>query len=70
MYRITVKNLKTGVILWEYGFSKTMIKKIYRIFNSYSAVGNYKKYKIIEVTKLKFSLLNFKKCLTNHSEVI
>ena len=70
MYRITVKNLKTGVISWEYGFSKAMIKKIYQNFNSYDTVGNYKKYKIIYITKLKFSLLNFKKCLTNYSEVI
>lgn len=70
MYRITVKNLKTGVISWEYGFSKTTMKKIYRTFNSYDAVGNYKKYKIIDIIKLKFSLLNFKKCLTKYSEVI
>ena len=70
MYKITVKNFKTGIISWEYGFSKTMMKKIYQTFNSYSAIGNYKKYKIIEITKLKFSLLNFKKCLTKHSEVI
>ena len=70
MYKIIVKNLETGALLWEYGFSKAMMKKIYKIFNSYDTVGYYKKYKIIDIIKLKFSLLNFKKCLTNYSKVI
>lgn len=70
MYKIIVKNLETGTLSWEYGFSKTMMKKIYRTFNSYDTVGNYKKYKIIDIIKLKFSLLNFKKCLTKHSKMI
>jgi len=66
MYRITVRNTKTGVKFYEYGFSRYIMKRIHFYFNE---IDNdyYSIYDVLEVSTLVFSLKTFRKCLTNYT---
>lgn len=69
MYRIKVKNLLSGVIFYEYGFSSFIMKALHYMFNDTDDKG-YSIYEVMEVTQLCFSLKTFEKCLTNYTYMI
>lgn len=68
MYKIKVKNEETGVIYWEYGFSKWLMKTLHFYFNE-TDNNFYRIYNVLEITKIVFNLKTFKKCLTNQIEL-
>lgn len=67
MYRIKVINTQTGIIFYEYGFAKHMMKSIHHMFNE-TDNDFYSIYEIMEITKLVFNFSTFKKCLTHYIE--
>lgn len=69
MYRIKVRNDKTGYIWYEYGFSKYIMKRIHFLFNE-TDNDFYSIYNILEITILSFSLKSFKKCLTKVEQTV
>ena len=69
MYKIKVRNDETGLIWWEYGFSKWMMKRIHFYYNEVDDDG-YHIYNILDISAIVFSLKTFKKCLTNETIVI
>lgn len=69
MYRIKVRNDETGIIFYEYGFTKWMMKRLYFLFNE-TSYDNYHIYDILNISKLSCTLKTFIKCLTNATEVI
>jgi hypothetical protein len=69
MYRIKVRNDHTGVIFYEYAFSRKMMKILHFTFNETDNDG-YSIYDILDITVLCFSIKTFIKCLTNHIEVV
>ena len=68
MYKIKVVNLETGIAWWEYGFSRSMMKRIYFLKNE-TGIDNYELYSIIWILKICFSIKTFKKCLTHATEL-
>lgn len=64
MYKIKVRDDKTGLIWWEYGFSKLIMKRIHFYYNEVDDYG-YHIYNILDISAIIFSLKTFKKCLTN-----
>lgn len=64
MYKIKVINTETGVIFFEYGFSRYMMKRIHFFFYE-KDLACYSIYEILDISKLAFSFKTFKKCLTN-----
>lgn len=64
MYKIKVINTVTGVIWWEYGFSRYMMKRIHFFFHE-GDLACYSIYEILDISKLAFSFKALKKCLTN-----
>jgi hypothetical protein len=69
MYRIKVRNDQTGVIFYEYGFSKWMMKRIHFLFNE-TDNDFYSVYNILEITILEKNIKTFIKCLTNKTKVL
>ena len=69
MYKIKVRNDQTGVIYWEYGFSKWLMKRLHFYFNETDS-DFYKIYDVLDITKIIFNLKTFKKCLTNQTELV
>lgn len=69
MYRIKAKNLLSGVIFYEYGFSSFMMETLHYMFNDTDDKG-YSIYEVMEVSRLCFSLETFEKCLTNYTYMI
>lgn len=66
MYRIKVRNDNTGIIFYEYGFAKDMMKRIHFLFNE-TDNNFYHVYNILDIAILSFSLKTFIKCLTNYT---
>ena len=64
MYKIKVINTETGIIFFEYGFSRYMMKRVHFFFHEVDS-ENYHIYEILDISKLAFSFKIFKKCLTN-----
>ena len=64
MYKIKVINTETGIIFFEYGFSRYMMKRIHFFAHEMDS-ENYHIYTILDISKLAFSFKTFKKCLTN-----
>lgn len=64
MYKIKVINTETGIIFFEYGFSRYIVKRIHFFFHEVDS-DNYHIYTILNISKLAFSFKTFKKCLTN-----
>lgn len=69
MYKIKVRNEETGIVWWEYGFSKYIMKRIHYLFNETYSEDYYELYNILEIHKIIFTLKTFKKCLTNQCEL-
>lgn len=69
MYKITVKNLETGIMWKEYGFSKFMMKRIHFLFNDCDETG-YENYEVLEIMKICLTWDTFKKCFLNKAEII
>lgn len=69
MYRIKVKNDQTGVVFYEYGFSKRIMKRIHFLFNE-TDNDFYSIYSILEIVILVKNIKTFIKCLTNKIEVL
>ena len=64
MYRIEVKNMNTGYVFYEYGFSKWMMKRVQFLFHTSDLFGN-PIFEILDITILCLTLDTLKKCLTN-----
>lgn len=69
MYRIKVRNNETGIIFYEYGFSRWMMKTIHFLFNETNS-DFYSIYDILEITILEKNIKTFIKCLTNKIKVV
>ena len=69
MYRIKVRNDKTGVIFYEYGFSGYMMKRLHFMFNETDS-QHYSIYDILDISKIVFTPKTFIKCLTNYTKVV
>jgi hypothetical protein len=69
MYKIKVRNDETGVIFWEYGFSKYIMKRIHFFFNEVDN-DNYLIYNILDITKIVFTFDTFFKCITNKAILV
>lgn len=69
MYRIKVRNNETGVVFYEYGFGKRMMKVIHSLFNE-TDNNFYNIYDILDISILCFSLKTFIKCLKGYVTVI
>ena len=63
MYKITVKNLETGVKFVEYGFSRFLMKRLAFLYDR-------EIYEIIWIDKLCKTWSTFKKCLISEVRVI
>ena len=68
MYRIKVRNNQTGVIFYEYGFGKHMMKVIHFLFNE-TDNNFYHVYDILDIAILCFSFKTFIKCLKSYTTV-
>lgn len=69
MYKIKVRNDETGIIFWEYGFSRYIMKRIHFFFNE-TDNDNYLIYNILDITKIVFTFDTFKKCITNKTILV
>jgi hypothetical protein len=70
MYRIKVRNNETGIIFYEYGFTRYMMKRIHFLFNETNDIDFYSTYDILDITIIVFTPKTFIKCLTNYTKVI
>lgn len=64
MYRIEIKNTKTNIVFYEYGFSKRIMKSLHFYFNE-TDYNFYPIYEILNIVKLECTFETFKKCLFN-----
>lgn len=64
MYRIEVKNINTGYVFYEYGFSRWMMKRIHFLFHYTDLFGN-PTFEILNIVILCLTWDTLKKCLTN-----
>lgn len=69
MYKIKVKNIETGKIWWEYGFSKHIMKRIH-FFYQKTNDDFFLIYEVLDICKIYFSWKTFKKCLTKTCVVV
>lgn len=69
MYKIKVRNEETGKVWWEYGFSKWMMKRLHFLFND-TNLDFYRIYTVLEIIEIVWTPETFKKCLTNHADMI
>ena len=64
MYRIEVKNINTGYVFYEYGFSKWMMKRVQFLFHQGDLFGN-PTFEVLDIVILILTWDTLKKCLTN-----
>lgn len=69
MYKLKIRNIRTNVTFYEYGFSSYLMERVHQLFSETDFEG-YLIYEILDVVPLCFSLKIFKKCLTKYSYVI
>ena len=69
MYKIKVRNDKTGITFYEYGFGNYMMKRLHFMFNE-TDNQHYSIYDILDTAKIVFTPKTFIKCLTNYTEVV
>jgi len=68
MYKIKVRNDETGVVWWEYGFSRYLMKRLHFYYNE-TDNNFYQIYEVLQITPIVFTLRTFKKCLLNYTEI-
>lgn len=69
MYKIKVRNDETGVVWWEYGFSRYLMKRLNFYYNETDSTF-YQIYDVLQIVPIIFTFKTFKKCLMNYTEVI
>lgn len=70
MYKIKVRNERTGKVWWEYGFSRQMMKRLAFLFNNTNLYTYENTYTVLEVIHIVCNLSTLKKCFTNHCELV
>lgn len=69
MYKIKVRDDKTGAIWWEYGFTRYIMKRIHFLFTDVDD-GGYNTYNILDIVALVLTAETFKKCLTRATKTV